>query len=95
MTKEVAVKTIKQVGGIAISFGVAVIVGNAVKFTTPATIGKLTKVCVGLGSFALGGLAADATVKYANQQIDEIADAVEINLDKTETEEPIEQTAEA
>lgn len=80
MTKEVFVKRAKQIGGIVVTIGVASIVGNAVKFTTPSSIGKLTKACVGIGSFMLGGLAADATVKYTNRQIDDVANMIDINV---------------
>lgn len=95
MTKEVIVKRTKQIGGIVIGLGVGAIVGNAVKFTTPGDLGRLMKACVGLGSFALGGLAADATVKYANKQIDDMADLIDINLEQSEESEAAPAEAEA
>ena len=95
MTKDVIVKRTKQVCGIAIGLGVGAIVGNAVKFTTPGDISRFMKACVGLGTFALGGLAADATVKYANEQIDEVADMIDINLEQADKSDEVPAEAEA
>ena len=95
MTKDAIVKRVKQIGGLAIAIGVSAIVGNAVKFTTPSDIGKLTKACVGFGSFALGGLAADATVKYANQKIDEAAEMINLGTESIGASEEIPAEAEA
>lgn len=67
---------IKLISNLIITIGVGAIVGNAVKFTTPATIGKITKACVGLGTMVLGGLASEACAKYANEAIDEGAEIV-------------------
>lgn len=92
MTKELIVKRTKQIGGIVIGIGVGAIVGNAVKFTTPAEIGRITKACVGVGSLLLGGLAADATSKYFNACIDDgVAMAEEImnEVDAEVVVEPI------
>lgn len=84
MTKEVIVKRTKQIGGIVIGLGVGAIIGNAVKFTTPSDLGRFMKACVGIGSFALGGLAADATVKYANDRIDEASEMIDLNFEPDE-----------
>lgn len=77
MNEDTMVKGIKSIAGIAITIGVAAIVGNAVKFTTPEIgMGTLKKFCVGLGSVVLGGLASDASVQYAEKKIDEAAELV-------------------
>lgn len=81
MTKEVLVKRIKQIGGLAIGVGVSTIVGNATKCVTPETVKGFTKVCVGIGSFALGAVLSDATVKYTNGMVDEISEMIDINLE--------------
>lgn len=84
MTKEVIVKRVKQIGGVAITIGVSTIVGNAAKFVTPETVKGLTKACVALGSFALGAMASDATVKYASEQIDMLSDAIDVEIEPDE-----------
>lgn len=77
MNEDTMVKGIKSIAGIAITIGVAAIVGNAVKFTTPEVgMGTLKKFCVGLGSVVLGGLASDASVQYAEKKIDEATELV-------------------
>lgn len=93
METKKAFKTLKQVSGIVVTVGVAAIVGNAVKFTTPATIGKITKVCVGIGSVVLGGLASDACVKYTEKAIDEaagiakdFAESIDVEVEEAEPE---------
>lgn len=87
MKESNAVKTIKSVAAIVGGIGVGAIIGNAVKHVSPtSSSGLLMKACVGLGTMLLGGLACDATSKYADKQIDEAAEFVE-NMVK-ESEKP-------
>lgn len=92
MKESNAVKTLKGVAGIVGGIGVATIIANAVKHVSPTNgAGILMKACVGLGTALLGGLASDATAKYADRQIDEAAEFVENMVKESEkTEEVIE-----
>lgn len=78
MKESNGIKTVKKVIGLIGGVGVATIVGNAVKHVSPTTgAGIAMKICVGIGTALLGGLACEATSKYADKQIDEVAEVAE------------------
>ena len=79
MKKLEMVKTITQ---IVVSVGVGGIVGNAIKFTTPASVSLAKKVCIGVGSMILSNMVSDKAVQYSDQKIEDIA-----NIFKTTSNE--------
>lgn len=87
MKESNVIKTLKNVATIVGGIGVGAIIGNAVKHVSPTnSSGLLMKACVGFGTMLLGGLACDATAKYADRQIDEAAEFVENMVKDSEDE---------
>lgn len=74
---------IKAAGEIVVSVGVGLIVGNAIKSTTPNNMGLIKKICIGVGSFILTSMVGDCATKYAEQKFDEAVDQVK-EMIKTE-----------
>lgn len=73
MEENKKVETVKSVANLVIGIGVGAIVGNAVKATTPSSgVGAVMRICIGLGSVVLSGLASNACAKYTNGEIDSI-----------------------
>ena len=64
---------VKSVTQIVVSVGVGSIVGNAIKFTTPASSNLVKKVCIGVGSMILSNMVSDKAVQYSDQKIEDIA----------------------
>lgn len=67
MTK---IEMVKAACTFVVSLGVGTIVNNAIKSTTPATVGTLKKVCIGIGGLVLSGMICDKATQYTEQQID-------------------------
>lgn len=61
---------LKKVGGIVVSVGVGAIVTNAIKATSPTSMGTIKKVCVIVGGLVLSSMVSDLAVKYAEETID-------------------------
>ena len=70
--------------------GVGLIVGNAINATTPANIGRVSKVLIGFGAFGLGGLAAKVVAEELEREIVEVEKLVDSlrNLPKTDEVNP-------
>lgn len=66
----------KAILKIAVSAGVGVIVGNAIKATTPDDMKRLTKLGVSIGSLVLTGIASDMASKYVDEQVDDMVASV-------------------
>lgn len=64
---------VKSVAGVITSLGAGAVVGNAIKATTPENLKTANAVLVGVGSFVIGGMVADAASNYVKKGIDEIA----------------------
>lgn len=64
------IEILKTVGGIIVSVGVATIVGNAIKCTTPPSMGTIKKVCIAVGTLVLTSMAGDRAVEYTEHKID-------------------------
>ena len=65
------IEMVKAVGGLVISAGVAAIVGNTVKASTPANIGAIKKLCIVVGSFVLSDMISDKAVAHAEKKVDD------------------------
>lgn len=77
---------IKTVGTTIVSVGVGKIIGNAISATTPATpVGLVMKVCMLVGSFALGSLVADKAVEHTEKMVDQTIKAFK-EMDEPEKE---------
>ena len=95
MKKKIDKVELLKLGATAvISIGVGAIVGNLVKHTTPNDIKKMTKLCIGVGSFVLSNMAGDLASKYMEGKIDYISTQVkkvikevEARLDEEQKEE--------
>lgn len=78
MKENKTIDTMKKVVGLISGVGVAAIIGNAVKHVSPTTgAGAMMKLCVGVGTAVLGGIACDASSNYVNKQIDGAAEFAE------------------
>lgn len=56
---------------IIVSVGVGAIISNAVKATTPANVGFIKKLCIGMGALILTGMVTDSATKYTEEKITE------------------------
>jgi hypothetical protein len=87
---------IKGVSELIVSTGAGVVVGNLVKATTPYDLGKVQKVMVGVGGYAIGAVLGDLSAKYVSSQIDGYAERInEIIHPSEETQEAAVEAAEA
>lgn len=65
------IQMLKTVGGTIVTIGVGCIVGNAIRYTTPATIGLFKKGCVVVGGFVLSSMIGDKAWAYTDDRIDD------------------------
>jgi uncharacterized membrane protein len=70
------IEIVKTVGGIIVSVGVGAIVGNVIKDTTPEDVGKIKKMCIGLGSVVLTNMVGDKAVTYIEDKVDNAVKAI-------------------
>lgn len=68
---------IKTGVGWAVSFGVDIIIFNAIHATTPKNINVIKKPLITVGAFVLSSMISDAVVNYTEKKIDEFAEAVD------------------
>lgn len=59
-----------------VSIGVGSIVGNAIKLTTDPKAGRIKKIAITIGGFALSQMVSDMTCAYTTKHIDDIAGRV-------------------
>ncbi len=87
--KKTAIAVVKMVGGIVISIGVGAIVKNVIQATTPEDAKKVTRFCIGVGSFFITSMTAAAASKRFEGQLDGILRAATKFMLENETEEQI------
>lgn len=63
--------------GIVVSVGVGAIVGNAIKSTTPDTIGLVKKACVAVGAFVVSHMIQEKASEYVENKIDNTVKQIE------------------
>lgn len=68
---------IKGVLGFSAGIGATMIVSNVVRATTPVGAGKVARLFIGVGRFAVAGLVADKAESWMGKQVDEVADGIE------------------
>lgn len=71
------VEVVKVGLGLGASIGAGTIVGGIAKNAVPSSASKFTKVCVWLGTAAIGGIVGKAVTEYINDSVDETAETVE------------------
>lgn len=59
---------VMNVASFVVATGVSMVVGNAVKFTTPVTQAPIEKVLTRVGAHILGAIAGDQAVKYITKE---------------------------
>lgn len=69
-------ETVKLVVSTVASIGIGYIVDNAIKATTPSTIGRVGKLLVVVGGLFLSGMLANMAAKHVDDAIDIGFDAV-------------------
>ena len=67
---------IKFVAGIGTSIGASAIATEGLKRITPTATNKALKICISLGSFAIGSAVATAAQKEVVSMIDDAAETV-------------------
>jgi gamma-glutamyl-gamma-aminobutyrate hydrolase PuuD len=78
---------VKGIVGIVASLGAGAVVGNLIKTTTPASAGKIAKVLAGIGGLVLTGVTSVLAAQYAENEVDNIAEAVKKAKETTEVED--------
>ncbi len=73
-----ALTVVKMVGGLVISIGVGAVATNLIRATTPEDVKKVTKVCIGVGSFFVAGMTASAASNKFEGTMDSIIKAVQV-----------------
>jgi hypothetical protein len=79
-SKGIAVKKIelvKKTVVLVISVGVALVVKNAVRATTPLDVKGISKICIKIGTFALAGMISDKVADYTEEQIDDLIESIQ------------------
>lgn len=71
-----ALTVVKMVGGLVISIGVGAVAANLIKATTPEDIKKVTKICIGVGSFFVAGIAASAASNKFEGTMDSVINTI-------------------
>ncbi len=91
------IDAVKGVGAFVVSIGAGAIVGNAVKFTTPQTIGVINKLFVAVGSVALSWMVGDKAAKWTEEKIDETAEQLNgfVTIEPVKKEESEKEDEEA
>ena len=80
----------KTAASMVVAVGVGLIVGNAIKATTPVNLGLIHKICIKAGSFALTTIAGNAVGKAIDKEIDNIVASVKTAI-KTDVDITIEE----
>ena len=73
-----ALTVVKMVGGLVISIGVGAVVTNLIRATTPEDAKKVTKICIGVGSFFVAGMTASAASNKFEGTMGSIIKAVQV-----------------
>lgn len=73
-----ALTVVKMIGGLVISIGVGAVAANLIRATTPEDVKKVTKICIGVGSFFVAGMTASAASNKFEGTMDSIIKAVQV-----------------
>lgn len=73
---ETTINVIKGVGSLATSIGIGAVTRNVIKVTTPENTKTVVKVCIGVGSYFVAGLASAAASKKFGEQVDSVAEII-------------------
>lgn len=89
----VVLNIVKAGVSLATSCGVGTIIGGAVKAVTPMPTQLVSKICIGIGTIALAGLAGSASAKYMEVKIDETVGTIKDAISSKSEEEEIKEEA--
>lgn len=78
---------VKAAGSFVVSIGVGAIVGNAIKATTPSTVGALNKLAIKVGALVITNMVGDYAVNYAEGKIDSAVQTIKDTIKEVESEE--------
>ena len=81
------IKTVKLVGGLAVSIGIGAVTGNLIRITTPANTGAIAKACIKVGSYAIAGIASTEAGKQFGKKVDLVTNMVGNFTEKIKKEE--------
>lgn len=81
------IEMVKAAGSLVISSGVGMIVGNAIKATTPPAVGALAKLSIKVGALVISNMVGDYAVNYAEGKIDSAVKTVKEAIKEVESEE--------
>lgn len=73
-----ALTVVKMIGGLVISIGIGAVAANLIRATTPEDVKKVTKICIGVGSFFVAGMTASAASNKFEGTMDSIIKAVQV-----------------
>jgi hypothetical protein len=85
-------EVVKTVGGIVISIGVGAVAANLIKATTPEDVKKITKICIGVGSFFVASLAASVAGEKFESTVDRIVNIITKFMEHNKTGEEVVKT---
>lgn len=79
--------TVKALTGVALSFGIQEVVGNAVKAVTPQNISKVKKVYTAIGGFAISLAIMDVAGEAVDNTIDGAASMISMIANRKKSKE--------
>jgi hypothetical protein len=88
----ITINGIKAISDIVVSAGVASVVGNAIKASTPDDLKRFKKISITVGGFVLSGMVSGMATKYTNEQIDAAASVLKGVVKIAEAPEPEESS---
>ena len=65
------IEMVKAIGGIVVSVGVAAIMGNLVKATTPVNTSLIGRVCILIGGAVLTDMVTDVAAEHAEKKMND------------------------
>lgn len=78
---------VKEVGKLIVGTGVLTVVSNVIKTTTPATVSKIERVLIGVGTYAISSVITETVTTHVEKEINSITAEVK---DLVKTKEKIE-----
>ena len=88
-TVNTTLKVVKIVGGLVISIGIGAVATNLIKATIPENTKILTKICIGVGSFLVAGMAASAASNHFEGIMDRLINVIKVFTDESNGEPEI------
>jgi len=84
-----AITVIKTVGSLVVSIGVGSVAANIIKATTPGNAKAFAKICIGVGSFFIAGVASGMASDKFEDTVDKVGDIIKKWTSKDEPQEEV------